>query len=41
MLDYSKDGNRKLCRLHMAVMERMGMKLHQFGDADSALADLG
>ncbi|MEZ0386836.1 MAG: DUF1552 domain-containing protein [Verrucomicrobium sp.] len=40
MLDYSQDENRKLCRLHLAVMERMGMKMHKFGDADSPLADL-
>lgn len=40
MLDYSKDENRKLCRLHLAVMERMGVKMNQFGDADTALPDL-
>ncbi|MDF1813172.1 MAG: DUF1552 domain-containing protein [Verrucomicrobiales bacterium] len=41
MLDYSKQENRKLCRLHLAVMERMGMKINQFGDAETALPDLG
>lgn len=41
VLDYSKDPNRKLCRLHMALMERMGMRLDRFGDAETALADLG
>ncbi|MDF1752936.1 MAG: DUF1552 domain-containing protein [Verrucomicrobiales bacterium] len=41
MLDYSKQENRKLCRLHLAVMERMGVKTNQFGDASSALSDLG
>lgn len=40
VLDYSKDPNRKLCRLHLAVMERMGVPIHQFGDADTALNDL-
>lgn len=40
MLDYSKEENRKLCRLHMALMDRMGVKMQKFGDADSALADL-
>ncbi len=40
MLDYSADPNRKLCRLHLALMERMGVRLDRFGDADSALADL-
>jgi len=41
MLDYSNDENRKLCRLHLAVMERMGLKTHQFGDAENPLTDLG
>jgi hypothetical protein len=40
MLDYSNEENRKLCRLHLAVMDRMGLKTHHFGDADSALTDL-
>jgi hypothetical protein len=41
MLDYSAQENRNLCRLHLAMMERMGMKTHHFGDADSSLTDLG
>jgi hypothetical protein len=40
VLDYSKDPNRRLCRLHLALMERMGIRLNKFGDADSALGDL-
>ncbi len=40
MLDYSKDENRKLCRLHLALMERMGVKMGKFGDAETALPDL-
>ena len=40
MLDYSGDENRKLCRLHMALMDRMGLKTDHFGDADKALSDL-
>ncbi len=40
-LDYSKDPNRKLCRLHVALMDRMGVKVNHFGDAENALADLG
>jgi hypothetical protein len=40
MLDYTNDPNRKLCRLHLAIMERMGVATHQFGDADTALSDL-
>jgi len=40
-LDYSKDENRKLCRLHIALMDRMGAKTDHFGDADNALSEIG
>lgn len=40
LLDYSNDPNRKLCRLHLALMERMGVRMNRFGDADTALPDL-
>jgi hypothetical protein len=40
MLDYSKEENRKLCRLHMALMDRMGCKTDHFGDAEQAISDL-
>jgi hypothetical protein len=40
LLDYSNDPNRKLCRLHLALMDRMGVKMNRFGDADTALSDL-
>jgi hypothetical protein len=36
--DLSKDENRKLCRLHIALMDRMGVKTNHFGDAENALA---
>ena len=36
-----KDENRKLCRLHLALMERMGVATDRFGDADKPLSDLG
>lgn len=36
--DFSEDPNRKLCRLHLALMERMGVKLDRFGDAEQLLA---
>jgi hypothetical protein len=36
--DYSKDPNRKLCRLHLSLMERMGVKTSRFGDAENALS---
>ncbi|MCI0624616.1 MAG: DUF1552 domain-containing protein [Acidobacteria bacterium] len=41
-LDYLNDGddNRKLCSLYLSIMDRMGVQLDQFGDADSRLARL-
>jgi len=36
--DLSNDPNRKLCRLHLALMDRMGVKVDHFGDAENALA---
>jgi hypothetical protein len=41
-LDYLYDGdeNRKLCSLYLSLMDRMGVKLDTFGDADTRLARL-
>ncbi len=41
-LDYYKDGNenRKMCSLYLGIMDRMGIKLDRFGDADTRLARL-
>jgi hypothetical protein len=36
--DLSADPNRKLCRLHLALMDRMGVRVERFGDAENALA---
>jgi hypothetical protein len=36
--DLSQDPNRKLCRLHLALMDRMGVRVDHFGDAENALA---
>jgi len=36
--DLSTDPNRKLCRLHLALMDRMGVQVGKFGDAENALA---
>ncbi len=36
--DHSADENRKLCRLHISLMNRMGVKTSHFGDAENALA---
>jgi hypothetical protein len=35
--DLSRDPNRKLCRLHLALMDRMGVRVDKFGDAENAL----
>ena len=42
ILDYldKGDDNRKACSLHLSLMDRMGVKLDQFGDATSRLEDL-
>jgi hypothetical protein len=41
-LDYleSGDSNRKLCSLYLGIMDRMGVNLEHFGDADSRLENL-
>jgi hypothetical protein len=41
-LDYTKDGddNRKMCSLYLSLMDRMGVKHDQFGDAETRLAKL-
>jgi len=37
---YAGDENRKLCSLYLSIMDRMGVELDHFGDADTRLADL-
>jgi hypothetical protein len=41
-LDYMSrgDANRKMCSLYLSIMDRMGVRLDRFGDADTRLADL-
>jgi hypothetical protein len=41
-LDYLKAGNgkRKLCSLYLSIMDRMGLKLPEFGDAKEQLAGI-
>lgn len=39
-IDYSQVENRRLCRLHLALMDRMGVHMDRFGDANSALTEL-
>jgi hypothetical protein len=40
-LDYldAGDENRKMCSLYLGIMDRMGIKLDRFGDADTRLAN--
>jgi hypothetical protein len=40
VLDYTDKGDdhRKLCGLYLSIMDRMGVKLDRFGDADARLA---
>lgn len=42
VLDYTEksDDDRKLCSLYLSVMDRMGVKLDRFGDAESRLVYL-
>jgi len=42
VLDYSEagDDHRKLCSLHLSLMDRLGVSLPRFGDADTRLASL-
>jgi hypothetical protein len=42
ILDYldKGDDNRKICSLHLSLMDRMGVSLDRFGDASTRLADL-
>ncbi len=42
VLDYGDKGDdrRKLCGLYLSVMDRMGVKLERFGDADQRLSGL-
>lgn len=42
VLDYSEDGddNRKLCSFYLSIINRMGLNVDHFGDADSQLAKL-
>ena len=41
-LDYlnAGDENRKVCSLYMSIMDRMGMKVQQFGDATKKLQEI-
>jgi hypothetical protein len=42
VLDYTTAGdeNRRLCSFYLSLMDRMGVKLERFGDAEQRLADI-
>jgi hypothetical protein len=42
VFDYTgkSDDNRKLCSMYLSIMDRMGVKLDRFGDADKRLKDI-
>ncbi|MSU62899.1 MAG: DUF1552 domain-containing protein [Pedosphaera sp.] len=42
VLDYTDQGDdsRKLCSLYLSIMDRMGVKLDRFGDAESRLSGI-
>jgi hypothetical protein len=42
VLDYldAGDDNRRICSLHLSLMDRMGVKLDRFGDTSARLANL-
>lgn len=42
VMDYldKGDDNRKLCSLYLSIMDRMGVELNEFGDAETRLAGL-
>jgi hypothetical protein len=37
---YAGDDNRKLCSLYLSIMDKMGVTLDHFGDANTRLANL-
>jgi hypothetical protein len=34
------DDNRRMCALYLSIMDRMGLKLQNFGDSTARLANL-
>jgi hypothetical protein len=41
VLDFTGKENRRLCRLHLSLLDRMGVTEEKFGDAESRLEGLG
>ena len=40
VLDYRGKPDRQMCRLYLSMMDRMGVQLDRFGDADKRLTDV-
>ena len=40
VLDYRDKPNRQMCRLYLSMMNKMGVRMNQFGDATEPLAEL-
>jgi Protein of unknown function (DUF1552) len=40
ILDYSGKPNRKMCSLYLSLMDKMGVKLNEFGDSKERLAEV-
>jgi hypothetical protein len=40
VLDYLDKPNRQMCRLYLSMMDKMGVSLDRFGDADERLAEI-
>ena len=39
-LDYSNNPDRQMCRLYLSMMDKMGVRLDRFGDADKPLDEV-
>lgn len=40
VLDYTNDPNRQMCRLYISLMNRLGLNVSKFGDADQRLVEV-
>ena len=40
VLNYKNQTNRQMCRLYLSLMDRMGVRLDRFGDADERLQEI-
>jgi hypothetical protein len=40
VLDYREQSDRQMCRLYLSMMAKMDLRLNQFGDATSPLAEV-